>query len=764
MWAPVYVTLQAGAEGNPRDAYRLVVESTDAEEAPFRTTTPVPALEAGLGRVVLAYTVPGTDSSEFAMHLETADGRPVAALPKRPRATSQEESVAPHDVLFLGAGPGLSGFKRAGEKLDRPAGKPQDDDEERARRQFVFAEDVTFMPDRWVGYQAVDVVVLATGSETFVKRLLEDGESARRNALVEWVRRGGQLVVSVGRNQQLVARLLGRMPVLDCQITGATKLDSLPTLSSQWCGRALHQPPLQGAEVAVLTPGPGVHVLVREGDRPVLVQGSSGLGRVVLAAFDLDSAPFATWDGQVAFWEKLQAEVAPYLPRRGNKGAGVAMTGMPPGMAGFDEDPEIRSGLKRGMEMFEEVPVISFGWVALFILCYIALVGPLDYFVLKKVFKRLELTWVTFPLTVLVVSVAAYFTAYALKGDDLRINKIDLVDIDLHGRGQVYGHSWFTLFSPRIQSYTVGAEPATPEWAAPPAEGAPGPVLTVLETSERNLRAGSQGLFPRPYEYAEEERGLRRVPVPVWATRAFTASWRAPLTAGKPPIDTRDEVGPLRVSRARDEGGRGAAVLVGRITNDLPVELGRVVLFFREKWYDLGTLAPGESKRVEPLFAHDAKGQGRDLAEWFACTQTTGPEQDQDQLAPRSFRSPTGRPVNAEFLRGQTAYRLIKPLMLHQAAEGQTVNYGLRTFDQSWRLRPQPEFPSGECKRYRDEAILVARTALLSDRAEAVARHGSTATRLWLGHLPGDQPERPTQTGYMTQETYLRVFIPVRSP
>jgi hypothetical protein len=678
----------------------------------------------------------------------------VAALPKRARDATQEASVAEHHVLFLGAGPGLSAFKRASEKLDRPPGKPQDDDEDRARRQFVFAEDVSALPDRWLGYQAVDVVVLATGSETFVSRLLEDGEAARRNALLEWVRRGGRLVVSVGRNQQLVARLLdkGRMPLLDCKITGATKLDSLPTLSAQWCGRAPHQAPLQGVkEAAVLAPGPGVHVLVREGDRPVLVQASSGLGRVVLAAFDLDAAPFTTWDGQVAFWEKLQAEVAPYLPRRGNKPA-AGVPGMPPGLPGADaEDGEIRGALKRGLEVFEEIPVISFGWVALFILFYIALVGPLDYFVLKKVFKRLELTWVTFPLTVLLVSVAAYFTAYAFKGDDLRVNKIDLVEVDLHGTGQVYGHSWFTLFSPRVQSYTVGAEPAAPDWAAEPKEGAPGPVLTVLEASERNLRTGSQGLFVRPYEYADEARGLRRVHVPVWATRAFTACWRAPLPAGKPPVDTRDEVGPLRVSRAR-EGGRGAAVLVGRVTNNLNVELQGVVLLYREKCYSLGTLAPGESKRVEPLFAHDAK-QARELNEWL---------HGREWLKPESMVAPSGRAFDANYLNNLSAYGLIKPLLFHQASEGSRRNDGLRAFDQSWRLRPQPEFPQGEGKRYRDEAILVARTPLVYDHAEEVAGHGATATRLWVGRLPGDPGGRPAQSGFMTQETYLRVYIPVR--
>src|SRR5262249_13950136 len=119
------------------------------------------------------------------------------------------------------------------------------------------------------------------------------------------------------------------------------------------------------------------------------------------------------------------------------------------------------------MQSFPKVSNISFGWVWLFIFVYIIVVGPLDYFFLKKVVKRLELTWITFPSVVLVVSVVSYFTAYALKGNDLLINKADLVDIDLEGK-MGYGQTWFCLFSPRIQHYTIGLEPAAPTWVREP--------------------------------------------------------------------------------------------------------------------------------------------------------------------------------------------------------------------------------------------------------------------------------------------------------
>lgn len=743
-WAPVAVTLRGGKEGNPQGVYKLRVETTDLEEIAYQTTAAVPALAADTLRTVTAYIVPVGDGSTFRLSLEGADGKAVRSLQPQPRDAGRDLVVGHEDVLFFGIGGGLSGMKRTGEKLDRPPeGKEADPDQ--VRRQYAFADDVAALPDRWIGYDAVDVVVLGTGKRDFVLQLAQDGESARRNALLEWVRRGGQLVMSCGRNKQEVAQLLARMPLLDVKVTGSEVMATLPVVSNQWSER-INLAPLQQVEVATLTAGQGVNVLVREARKPVIVQSARGLGRVVLVAFDLDAPPFSTWDGQDAFWARLRKEVAPYIPGRA-RGKPAAADGQPGPQRGFGDEQkyDYRADLKRLLETFEEAPTISFTWVALFLLGYILLVGPLDYFILKKLFKRLELTWVTFPLTVLVVSVAAYCTAYAMKGDDLRINKIDVVDVDLNEPGQVYGTSWFTLFSPRVATYTVGIEPAG-DWAAPVPEGGPKPVMTLLEGGDRAFRAGSQDLFRRPYLYADDESGLVRVPIPVWATRSFSANWHAPVKPKTPPVGFTDDVGPLRLSR-------DGQALVGRLTNNLPVKLTGVTLIFRDRCYSLDALEPGESKRVESLFAADAHGQGRELFQWL-----TG-----DALSHGVPLAPTGRPLNLNFLNKRETYRGIKSMMFYRANERvNSTNAGLRRLDETWRVRGVPEYPIPDRPRFRDEAIVVARTPMLSDVAEEVTKHPASPSRLWLGELPAADRERPPLEGFLTQETYLRVFIPVQ--
>jgi hypothetical protein len=733
-WAPVYVKLKASKDGNPQGSYQLVVESTDGEDLPYRYTAPVPALPANDEQTVLSYVRPGSDGSEFTVTLQKRNGDALHSPTRYTR--SSREMIAPRDQLFLSLGSRLPGMRRALQPPQQNQPEVADNDlEDRGQRHTAYIDDVSQMPDRWFGYDAVDVVVFATGGKGLLEQLLTDTGVARLGALAEWVQRGGKLIVSVGSNHQEVGRLLAKVPLLDCKIAGSNTVAELPA-GQVWTDFRL--PPLRKVEVALLEPGPTtVTLLNEEGEgpggpskkkRPLVVQGSFGLGVVSYVAFDLDTPPLTTWEGQTDFWRRCLKELAPRPPDASQN----PNPGMPnrPQLGMFGERPELATELQRALDDFGEIPTIPFYWVALFILFYILLVGPIDYFLLKKVFKRLELTWVTFPAAVILISVAAYFIAYAVKGDDRRVNKVDVVEIDLQEPRQVYGTSWFTLFSPRIQNYTLGLEPA-PEWAAPPA-GNPAPgatVVTVMDRPDEGGRKGSQGLFRRPYEYAEDASGLERVPIPVWATRSFTASWRAPLPGGKSPI----ELTVIR-PRGREEDGQISV----KIMNNLPVALQGITLFYRQHWYDAGSLAPGEPGTV----ALGGEGK-RHLTDWFS----------DPGLRPAPL---PGQALPFRAVSSQLPNTLIKPILYYETSRSAMLNSGLRTYDQSWRHWHREKVPP------REEVILVARTPYQTGKAPDVDRTAGAPTRLWIDALPGAGKQRPEPRGYLTQETFIRVYIPVQ--
>lgn len=736
VWTPVQVPVKAGSDDVPRDSYRISVETTDGEGVPYRYTTMVPAIPANSEQTVFAYVRPGNTGAEFTVILQKGDGADVQTIEHLTRDPGKKEILEPRDVLYLTLGSRLHGLRSA--RPNAAADKPENPvagEEAAPVPGFASIENVADMPDRWIGYDAVDVIVLTTSSDKFVEQLTNMSQE-RREALLEWVRRGGKLVLSVGRNQQSVERWLKKVPLVDGTLTSKVTRSTLPNLLS-WCGADVRQKqPLRQIEIACVQSGPNMHGLVYEeataGDaemRPIVLQSSCGLGRVLLVAFDLDAPPFSTWNGQGAFWKKLQEEISPRVSAgEVNLGAGA-----------FGQGGELGIDLKHALENFEEVPVISFGWVALFILFYIILVGPLDYLVLKKVFKRLELTWITFPALVLIVSVAAYATAYYFKGDDLRINKIDLVEIDLHGAGDVYGQSWFTLFSPRIQNYTIGLEPAAPEWGGRADAEAPMPAVSVavMDGPEPGQGGNMQSLFRRPYEYAADAGGLRRMPIPVWATRTFTASWHVPLCD----TQAKDRPAPIQAELRVSRDGRA---LSGAITNNLPAELQGSVLFFQGQWYSLGDLAPGEARDVAPLFERNVNPHP--LTEWFTSRV----------LAPHTVLAASGQQRPPPNL---TSHKTLDVLLFYSIpGAGPQPNSGLRQLDEGWRVLSQGE---GQQRRFRDEAILVARTLPRSDRAETVAQDGVSPTRLWLDALPGTQAQRPALQGYLQQETYVRIYIPL---
>ena len=147
---------------------------------------------------------------------------------------------------------------------------------------------------------------------------------------------------------------------------------------------------------------------------PLVVRGTHGFGRVTLIALDVDQKPFSDWVDRSLFWVRA---IDLKRPRGDQDGGGPNMGGGPRFYQYGVSD--LSSQLRVALEQFPGVKLIPFGWVAFFIFLYILLIGPGDYFFLKKVLKRMELTWITFPTIVVTVSLVAYYAAYILKGNDL---------------------------------------------------------------------------------------------------------------------------------------------------------------------------------------------------------------------------------------------------------------------------------------------------------------------------------------------------------
>jgi hypothetical protein len=458
------------------------------------------------------------------------------------------------------------------EEIGRRPGFPRDS------FRVAFAESPRDLPARWFGYDAVDQLILCTDNP----ELIENLDIAAQGAIEAWVRHGGHLVVSLGSaGQRVAASFLG--PMLPADIDGAESVTQLRELES-YVGSSS---PLrvQGALSVPRFANVRGRILVGPGDRPLAVQGPYGLGTVTAIGLDVNREPFASWEARTDFWLKLLA-----IRKRPAQAPGSA--------GGLNQSPwnDFSSHLRQQLEHFSGISLVPFQWVAFFIFLYILLIGPVDYWLVKKVFRRMELTWLTFPALVIGVSLAAYFAAYWLKGDELRINKLDVVDVD-SGTGTLRGTSWIALFSPQIQTYTVGL---VPEFATQPEPSdrtaAPPVMVSWLGLAENTIggmgRQGGIGLFQKGYAFGPDAQTLVDVPVQVWSIKGFSGRWHGRAGAT---LEAKLE-------------SLGTDWLRGTVRNSLAVPLEDATLVFGRWAYPLGTIPPGGTESLETHNREDLHG------------------------------------------------------------------------------------------------------------------------------------------------------------
>ena len=716
LWTPISIDLLAGPKGLPN--CEVIVETPDSENVATRFTVPIAPLDKNEQRTIVTYAKPGNSEGRFNFFIRT---------PKGDNLASFNTSQFPLDLrgrIYLTLGSRLDlqkVFTDPEMRKPRPelGGAPDQDDT--FPRFAAFETDPSRLPDLALGYDAVDLMILTTaGDPKFLQRLRGDNEGDKLKAIAGWVRQGGRLIVSVSwKYQDWVHKLLKApawhppLPVIPLAHTPDVEKNRFKAFPKPIDVALLQEP----AKVN----RPEWEVTERTtDDRAIVGTMPYGRGSVTLVAFELERAPFTDWDDRVAFLKNLIKKLEPKISD--------------PNLDGRDRDSvnDLSTQLQRDLDQFD-VPVIPFGWVALFIILYIAVIGPLDYFLLKKVFKSLEWTWITFPTVVILVSAVAYFTAYAVKGRDMKINQVDLVDFDmrtdlnaqLKTRGTyAYGNTWFTIMSPQIKSYTIGIEPVVANWWLGKAKDPhSAEVVSWLGRPEFDgpgamARPRAQGWSRRSYDYAPDGTSLSGVSIPVWTTKSFSASWEMPVPRSPVQAD-------LVFHTGKDEDKK----VTGTIQSFLPADLLDVWLFYQDHCYPLDPL-PG--KKTGGQVREIKLERRRDIQSWHS-EQSTIPR-TQTNFHPQT---------------------VLKEIAFYtKTAVGQQRNQALLRLDQSWRIQ-------GKQPGIRD-VILFGRLAPLHGHPEDLAANNPLPTHIWLDDVPGAGKTRPSLAGTMNQDTYIRIILPVK--
>jgi hypothetical protein len=244
-------------------------------------------------------------------------------------------------------------------------------------------------------------------------------------ALRGWIAGGGRLVIIGGTSGPAALTafpdaLLPYRPTATTDVAPAT----LASIVAPVPADAKDLPALSG-ELA-----PGARALATSGDRVVAAERSYGSGGVTLLGFD----PTVSWIGDTKLADSLWRR---FIPQRAA------------GTTTIVDDSQIVQAV--GQLPSLALPPVG-GMLAL-LGAYILLIGPINYFVLKRLDRR-EWAWLTMPVLIVAFAVGAYAFGSLLRGSEVIINEVAIVR-GAPGATEGTAQAYLGVFSPSRGTYQL---------------------------------------------------------------------------------------------------------------------------------------------------------------------------------------------------------------------------------------------------------------------------------------------------------------------
>ena len=430
----------------------------------------------------------------------------------------------------------------------------------------------TVFPDNPIALEGLHTIYISS------EKALDLG-AAQANALMAWLHNGGHLVVGIEQIVQINGTEWLRK-VLPCQVTDIATTTSHAGLQNWLASDVRHDGTVYGREgmpvgrrgnrsgefsnpYAALTADDQFEkapmqvakakardgkVLMGSASEPMALIAARGRGQITALLFSPELEPFASWKNRPHFWAKL--------------------TAVPPEL--FVSEQYQRSGAQSIDGVFgamidsKQVRKLPIGWLLVLLLAYLVVIGPVDYYWLKRI-NRQMLTWITFPIYVALFSLLIYFIGYKLRAGETEWNELHVVDVlPVGGEAEFRGRTYASIYSPVNATYRL-------------VSGLP--FATLRGEYLANYATASEGSQARVQQVGNTF--LADVTVPVWTSQLFVSDW------------LQREVTPLAVSLSRTNRG-----WVAEIENTVGKKINAGVIILDEQVFELGELAADKTVQV----------------------------------------------------------------------------------------------------------------------------------------------------------------------
>ena len=288
-WAPLHITVRSQDQPTPFIG-ELVVEVRS-----YALDTPIERYASGL-----QFSPIETPSKDFYVYCpKNATQIVVQLVPTTSsgntalRVTQEIPLPTPlsrKDYLVLALAP-------SGDKLKRFIDKKQLAASDGGRVHVENLPHSTSLPRDWIGYSAVDVLVIR---ETTLRGI----SKSQQTALLDWVQRGGTLIMSGGSNFNVI-RDSFVAPFLPVELKSLKKTDVLPNALREQLGFQSLDRNDTIFERIQFSPKDGCETLIGTEEQIYVAKRKFGDGQIICLAFDYNAPPFSEQQVGETFWHEL---------------------------------------------------------------------------------------------------------------------------------------------------------------------------------------------------------------------------------------------------------------------------------------------------------------------------------------------------------------------------------------------------------------------------------------------------------------------------
>ena len=278
-WAPLTITVR------DQDQSTMFAEELVVEVRSFSSDTPIERYVTPLtgSQRKNFYIYCPKNATELVIELAPAPQSGNTISQDKVRRVMQEIAlptpITRKDYLVLVLAP-------SGDKLKRFIDKKLLAAHNDAQVHVAYLPNSTSLPRDWIGYSAVDVLVIR--EMVLTERRIS---KTRQTAMLDWVQRGGTLIVSGGSNYKYLHHSFIE-PFLPVELKAPEQTEKIPVVLHEQLGFRSFGSNSNPFERIPFSPKPGCETLIGTDDQIYVAKRNLGDGQILCLAFDYNAPPF----------------------------------------------------------------------------------------------------------------------------------------------------------------------------------------------------------------------------------------------------------------------------------------------------------------------------------------------------------------------------------------------------------------------------------------------------------------------------------------